>query len=77
MIKRVFHKASCCVACRVCEADCPYGCLSMADGTVHVSDKCRHCSECHKVHQSCHVYNSLYKKRNGKEYWKKNEKDVL
>ena len=77
MIKRVFHKASCCVACRVCEADCPYGCLSMADGTVHVSDKCRHCSECHKVHQSCHVYNSLYKRRNGKEYWKKNEKDVL
>ena len=66
MLKQVFRKAACCVMCRVCEADCPYGCLVMKDGKVHVSDKCHHCSGCHKPLMGCHVYHSTFKRSTGK-----------
>ena len=66
MLKQVFRKAACCVMCRVCEADCPYGCLIMKDGKVHVSDKCHHCSGCHKPLTGCHIYHSTCKCSNGK-----------
>ena len=69
MLKQVFRKAACCVMCRVCEADCPYGCLSMKDGRVHISDKCHHCSRCHKPLMGCHVYHSLKKRRGGRMYF--------
>ena len=69
MLKQVFRKAACCVMCRVCEADCPYGCLSMKDGRVHISDKCHHCSGCHKPLMGCHVYHSLQKRRRGRMYF--------
>lgn len=63
--------------CRVCEADCPYGCLTMKDGKVHISDKCHHCSGCHKPLMGCHVYHSLQKRRNGRAYWRKDaDKDA-
>lgn len=77
MLKQVFRKAACCVMCRVCEADCPYGCLSMTGGRVHISDKCHHCSSCHKPLTGCHVYHSLQKRRNGRAYWRKDaDKDA-
>ena len=66
MLKQVFRKAACCVMCRVCESDCPYGCLVMKDGKVHVSDKCHHCSGCHKPLMGCHVYHSTFKRSTGK-----------
>lgn len=69
LLKQVFRKAACCVMCRVCEADCPYGCLTMKDGMVHISDKCHHCAGCHKPEMGCHVYHSLQKRRNGRMYF--------
>lgn len=74
MLKQVFRKAACCVMCRVCEADCPYGCLSMKDGRVHISDKCHHCSGCHKPLMGCHVYHSLQKRREGRMYFMRHER---
>lgn len=59
LLKEVFRRAACCVQCRECEADCHWGCISMWDGKVKISDNCKHCSECHKVEKGCLVYKSL------------------
>lgn len=65
LLKQVFRKAACCVCCRECQADCPYGCLSFANGQVAISDECRHCSQCHKPDKGCLVYKSLERPRGG------------
>ena len=57
--KNVFRKASECIGCHECEADCHNGCISMNQGHVQISDECIHCSECHKALKGCLVYNSL------------------
>lgn len=59
LFKNVFRKAAECIGCHECEADCHNGCISMNDGTVQISDECRHCSECHKALKGCLVYNSI------------------
>jgi phosphoadenosine phosphosulfate reductase len=59
LLKEVFRRAACCVQCRECEADCHWGCISMCDGKVKISDNCKHCFECHKVEKGCLVYKSL------------------
>ncbi len=59
LFKNVFRKASECIGCHECEADCHNGCISMEHGQVKISDECRHCSECHKALKGCLVYNSL------------------
>ena len=59
LLKEIFRKAACCVQCRECEADCRWGCISMIDGNVHISENCKHCAECHKVEKGCLVYKSL------------------
>lgn len=69
MLKQVFRKAACCVMCRVCEADCPFGCLQMKDGQISISDNCHHCSACHKPVNGCYVYHSTWKRRNGAFYF--------
>lgn len=66
MLKQVFRKAACCVMCRVCEADCPFGCLKMCNGKITISDNCHHCSQCHKPLTGCHIYHSTCKRTNGK-----------
>ena len=63
LLKQVFRKAACCVGCRECQADCPYGCLSFEDGQITISEKCRHCSQCHKPDKGCLVYKSLERPR--------------
>lgn len=65
MLKNVFRKAACCVACRECQADCPYGNLSFNSGKVEISDDCRHCALCHKVEKGCLVYKSLEEVKGG------------
>ncbi len=65
LLKNVFRKSACCVACRECEADCPYGNLSFVDGKVVISDSCKHCSQCHKAEKGCLVYKSLEKPKGG------------
>ena len=65
LLKNVFRRAACCVQCRECEADCPYGCITMKDGEFHISDKCIHCSQCHKTEKGCLVYKSLEMPKGG------------
>ena len=61
LFKNVFRKASNCVNCRVCEADCPFGNIHMGNGKVLIAPTCLHCSLCHKVDAGCWVYKSLEK----------------
>lgn len=65
LLKSVFHKASCCIGCHECEADCHNGCISMSNGKIQISDKCVHCSECHKVDKGCLIYKSLEMPKGG------------
>ena len=58
-MKTVFRKAAYCKKCRVCEANCPFGYISMADGTLHISDHCVKCKSCHDIANGCLVANSL------------------
>ena len=64
-LKNVFRKATCCVGCRECEADCHNGCLKITNGNVTVSDNCKHCAQCHKVDKGCLVYKSLEMPKGG------------
>ncbi len=59
LFKNVFRKASECIGCHECEADCHNGCISFDNGHVQISDACKHCFECHKALKGCLVYNSL------------------
>ena len=65
LLKNVFRKAACCVACRECQADCPYGNISFIEGNVVISEKCQHCAQCHKAEKGCLVYKSLEKPKGG------------
>lgn len=58
-LKVVFRKASYCIGCRVCEANCPHGFITMNDGKVKINDKCVKCRKCHDVFHGCLVANSL------------------
>lgn len=55
--KQVFKKAANCVGCRVCEANCPDGCISFTNG-LKIED-CLHCGQCHDIDNGCLVYHSL------------------
>ena len=65
LLKQVFRKAACCIACHECQADCPYGCLFFENGQVVISDSCKHCSQCHKADKGCLVYKSLERPKGG------------
>lgn len=60
-LKHVFRRAACCIGCHECEADCHQGCISMHNGHIKISDKCRHCAECHKADDGCLHYKSTVK----------------
>lgn len=70
LLKNVFRKVACCIGCRGCEADCPYGVLKMKDGQVTVGDKCHHCAQCHKAEKGCLVYKSLERPKGGNKMGK-------
>lgn len=65
LLKNVFRKAACCIACRECQADCPFGNLSFLEGKVVISEACHHCAQCHKAEKGCLVYKSLEKPKGG------------
>jgi phosphoadenosine phosphosulfate reductase len=65
LLKNVFRKAACCVGCKECQADCPYGCISFKEGNVEISERCIHCAQCHKVEKGCLVYKSLEQPKGG------------
>ena len=58
-IKNVLKKCHTCIACRYCEANCPYGNISFVNGKVSISDACIKCGLCNKIDNGCLVYNSL------------------
>lgn len=58
-LKTVFRKAAYCIGCRVCEANCPHGFISMKDGHVTIDDRCVKCKKCHDVFHGCLVANSM------------------
>ena len=66
--KQVFHKAAYCVACRACEVNCRYGCLSFAGG-LHI-ENCKHCMECHNIDDGCLVYHSMQLPKYGEKRMK-------
>lgn len=65
LLKNVFRKSACCIRCRECEADCPFGCISMQGGSLNISEDCHHCASCHKVEKGCLVYKSLEMPKGG------------
>lgn len=65
LLKNVFRKSACCIRCRECEADCPFGCISMQGGSLSISEDCHHCASCHKVEKGCLVYKSLEMPKGG------------
>lgn len=58
-LKTVIRKSAYCIGCRVCEANCPNGFISMHDGIVKIDDKCVKCKKCHDVFHGCLVANSM------------------
>lgn len=65
LLKNVFRKATSCVACKECQADCPYGNLEFVNGQAKISEQCKHCAQCHKVEKGCLVYKSLEQPKGG------------
>ena len=58
-LKIILRKAAYCIGCHVCQANCPFGYISMQNGTVHIDDRCIKCHKCHEVFHGCLVANSL------------------
>ena len=59
-LRCIIQKALACVACRVCESECPTGAISFSTGFVNIdSTKCIHCLCCHKIDSGCWRFKSL------------------
>lgn len=58
-LKTVFRKSAYCIGCRVCEANCPNGFITMVNGSVKIDDRCIKCKKCHDVFYGCLVANSM------------------
>ncbi len=58
-LKIVMRKSAYCIGCHVCEANCPFGYISMKDGHVSINEKCIKCHKCHEVFHGCLVAESL------------------
>lgn len=61
LIKSTFHKASCCINCGICAANCHYGFIQVNESGMTISDSCKHCGQCHKIDKGCYLYKSLEK----------------
>lgn len=58
LFRQVFRKASYCSSCRVCETNCPHGCISFNEGKVKI-DGCIQCHACHDIDSGCLMFHSL------------------
>lgn len=58
-LKSVFRKSAYCIGCRVCEANCPNGFITMKGTHLIIDDRCVKCKKCHDIFHGCLVANSL------------------
>lgn len=58
LFRSVIVKSLYCVNCGVCAANCSTGCIDMSAG-LSISDSCKHCYQCHDIHEHCLRYNSI------------------
>ena len=58
-LKTVARKSAYCVACRVCEANCPNGYISFDAGKLHIDDNCVRCKKCYDIDYGCLIAGSL------------------
>ena len=70
LLRTALKKASACVGCRACEAECTHGALSCVEGVMQIDgDKCLHCRQCFdKIANGCWRYNSLRVTENSKSF---------
>lgn len=62
ILKSFMRKASACVACRSCEAECPVGAITVKNGELKIDGvKCIKCRKCYKIDNSCWRFKSMYK----------------
>lgn len=59
VLKGVLRKCAYCIKCKVCEANCPHGYITMNEEGIKIDDKCVKCRKCHDVYRGCLVENSL------------------
>lgn len=62
LFRSVIIKSIYCINCGVCMAECTSGCIEMDGSGVHISDNCKHCYQCHDIHEHCLRYNSIRNK---------------
>lgn len=64
LFRQVFHKAAYCVGCRVCETNCPNGCIKFENGKVKINN-CLRCRQCHEIDSGCLMFHSLRHSQGG------------
>lgn len=65
ILRTLFKKASACVGCRACEAECTHGAIYF-DGELLINEeKCVHCMQCYNnIDKGCWRFKSMYKSEN-------------
>lgn len=62
--KQVFRKASYCIGCRVCEMNCPKGCIKFTGNRVTI-EGCVQCHQCHNIDSGCLLFHSTRQPQGG------------
>lgn len=61
LLKSTIIKASYCINCGVCEAECKNDCIHCSTNLT-IQENCKHCYQCHEVHERCIRYFSIRNK---------------
>ena len=62
LIKSTVVKAVYCVNCGACEAECKYSCIRCTQSGLTIGNNCKHCYQCHEIHEHCMRYYSIRNK---------------
>jgi len=63
ILRQFFRKVSSCIACRSCEAECPFGAISLKNNRIKINTtKCTRCRKCYSSDSNyCWRYKSMFK----------------